>query len=667
MPEKERKRLDSWKEIAKYLRRDLTTVKRWEREKALPVYRLPGGKRNPVFAYQDEIDTWSSQGNSKTVLLAQIEVPELEIAPKPEITVGRPPDHRGARSRLSVYILPATALLILTGLSFFRLPFHQLRVTRYVPLTSDSHDKAGGMLLTDGVRVYFGEKSPDGVTLAAVAVAGGGTAVVPCPCIDTSIYDISPLRSELLAGRPPGNQEGGELWVLPLLGGSPRRIGNIRATSAKWSPDEQRIVFTTGRDLFIARADGSEVKKIAEVPGQTLFPRWSPDAQIIRFAENNYRDGEVWESIWEVKTDGSNLHKLLAGWNNPPHECCGVWTPDGKYFIFQSMNNGRTDLWAMRERKGWWDISSGRPFLLTSGLADGYSFPAVSADGRQIFAVGSQKRGELVRFDSRLQQFVPFLKGVSATWVSFSKSARSVAYIDYRDHTVWTAKADGSEKNQVTFSPFEVDGLSWSPDEKWLALRGRYPGKSWMLYLLPSTGGEPQLLLSGEKEQGVPSWSADGKKIAFGDVPPVFGEPLGTEQIHILNMSSHALLDLPGSLGLWTVRWSPDGQSLAALTTVDQKLKIYDFARNRWRATKADHVNNFTWSNGEKYIYYDTESDDRALRRVRVSDGTVENLASLHDYPNLSWWWSGITPDNSPLILRNLGTTEIYALSLESH
>src|SRR6476661_6656441 len=65
MPTPERKRLDSWGEIAQYLRRDITTVKRWEKEKGLPVHRLPGGKRQPVFAYQDEIDEWSSGGTIK--------------------------------------------------------------------------------------------------------------------------------------------------------------------------------------------------------------------------------------------------------------------------------------------------------------------------------------------------------------------------------------------------------------------------------------------------------------------------------------------------------------------------------------------------------------------------------------------------------------------------
>src|SRR2546425_9759555 len=57
-------RLDSWKEIAEYLRRDITTVIRWEREKGLPVHRVPGGKRHAVFAYREEIDAWLANGDS---------------------------------------------------------------------------------------------------------------------------------------------------------------------------------------------------------------------------------------------------------------------------------------------------------------------------------------------------------------------------------------------------------------------------------------------------------------------------------------------------------------------------------------------------------------------------------------------------------------------------
>lgn len=61
-----RLRLDSWKEIAKYLGRDVRTLIRWEQQRGLPVYRVPGGKLPRVFAYPDELDRWLSGGGAET-------------------------------------------------------------------------------------------------------------------------------------------------------------------------------------------------------------------------------------------------------------------------------------------------------------------------------------------------------------------------------------------------------------------------------------------------------------------------------------------------------------------------------------------------------------------------------------------------------------------------
>jgi Tol biopolymer transport system component len=670
MPESARKRLDSWKEVATYLDRDVTTVMRWEREKKLPVHRLPGGKRKAVFAYPDEIDAWYASADPKengesSEGAEPREVPaegrSLEPAIAPIIDTPNPPSKRWRRTAL--VLVPAVVILLgLGAMTAARLrPAPQLKVSSYLPLTRDGHDK-GGPLFTDGARVYFLEQGPDGPELAAVAIAGSGTAIIPCGCL--SVEDFSPLHSEVLASRPPSTQDGGELWVMPLLGGSPRRVGDIKASYATWSSDRRRIAFTRQDALYIANADGSEALRIANVTGQAAWPRWSPDGSTLRFTEDTYQHGEIWETLWEVAANGSNLHRLLDGRDGPQRACCGMWTPDGKFFIFQAIQEGRPDLWALSESRGSL-ASRPTPVLLSSGL-QGFSSPTVSADGKQVFALGLQKRGELVRYDSRLREFVPFLGGISATWATFSRSGRSVAYIDYPDLTVWRANADGTNKTQVTFSPLQADGISWSPDEKWLALRARTPGKDYRIYLVPAAGGKAQMLLPGEAEQGVPAWSSDSTKIAFGDVPSVFSKASGTEAIHILDLSTHQLSDLPGSGGLWTVRWSPDGRTLAALTIAEQRLMLYDQATKRWRATEAKDVDNPNWSFNNEFIYYDTEGEDRRLRRVRVADGHVEELVSLHSYPNLATWWSGVAPDNSPLILRNLGITEIYALTLES-
>jgi Tol biopolymer transport system component len=660
MANKERKRLDSWGEIANYLRRDLRTVKRWEKRKGLPVHRLPGGKRQPVFAYQDEIDAWSHSDQNNNVATGPQSYIDVDQA------IDSPTRNRKKWQR--AVLIPAMAafsLLCIGGAAFsLLLPAPKLRVVRYSQLTNDGRNKSGN-LLTDGATVYFDEPGRDDGSLHAVSVYGGGTEVVPLTVTGAHFFDLSPQGSEFLAGRSFSEQDDGELWVVPL-GGSPQRIGKLRASSAQWSRDMRQIAFTQVENVFIANADGSEPKRVASVPGQVTQVRWSPDGKTLRFTQTNFHDGEFLQQIWEVAKSGSNLHPLLSGWDSPASESCGTWTPDGKFYIFQSNHDGRNDLWALAETRGLFGRVSGSPIRLSYGL-QGFYIPVVAADGKEVFALGDQPRGELVRLDSRLHEFVPFLGGISATWVGFAKSGRKFAYIAFPDSTVWRANADGTKKTQITFAPLQVDGFSWSPDEDQLALRARTPGEPWRIYLIPSLGGTPQLLVPAETEQGVPTWSPDGKEIAFGDVPSVFGKPSGQEVIHIFELSTHKLTDLPGSRGLWTARWSPDGRFIAALTIIGQRLMLYDVRKKRWRQTAADKINNPSWSTDSKYVYFDTNGHDRRIFRVGIYDGHATQLADLNGYPRLAASWSGLAADNSPMILRDLGTTEIYSMSLESH
>lgn len=60
----DRDRLNSWKEIARYLARDVRTVVRWERERGLPVHRVAGGRLARVFAHPHELDAWLAGGRS---------------------------------------------------------------------------------------------------------------------------------------------------------------------------------------------------------------------------------------------------------------------------------------------------------------------------------------------------------------------------------------------------------------------------------------------------------------------------------------------------------------------------------------------------------------------------------------------------------------------------
>src|SRR5262249_41646607 len=143
------------------------------------------------------------------------------------------------------------------------------------------------------------------------------------------------------------------LWVLPVLGRSPRHLGEVTGfgsgTSA-WLPDGKDVVYVQGNSLYRVKIDGTEARKIVSVATggnpNSYWARWSPDGSRLRFSVSTQNNGT---SLWEVLADGKNLHPLLSGWNNPPDECCGSWTPDGRYFLFQSRRGGTRNIWAIRE------------------------------------------------------------------------------------------------------------------------------------------------------------------------------------------------------------------------------------------------------------------------------------------------------------------------------
>src|ERR1700751_3176023 len=109
-----------------------------------------------------------------------------------------------------------------------------------------------------------------------------------------------------------------------------------------------------------------------------------------------------------MHSDGSNQRHLLPGWHNPPNECCGVWTHDGRYYLFESGSVRENNLFALRESDGIFRKASAIPLQLTTGpLLYFTALPAL--DGKKLFVQGTQPRAELVRYDKGSKQFVPFL------------------------------------------------------------------------------------------------------------------------------------------------------------------------------------------------------------------------------------------------------------------
>src|SRR5438874_5952580 len=558
--------------------------------------------------------------------------------------------------------MAAIVLAVLAVAAFYlRGPLPPPKIVGSTQLTSDGIAKGG--LVTDGSRLYFVEFSGDHFIVSQVSIAGGENAAIATSLANPIVLDVARDSSTLVLLESHFGQLDCPLWLQPLPAGSPRRM-EVMGHDAAWLPDG-KLVFAKGSDVFLAEHDGSNAHKLLTATGPPSGIRLSPDGSRIRFTVTAAFVGGV-SSLWEARADGTNPHPLLLpNWNTPPQECCGKWTSDGEYFVFQSTRNGLSSLWALADKNPFWRKVIRDPVQLTTGPLN-FGSPVPSRDGKKLFVQGWQPRAEMVRYDANSGAFFPFFAGTAASQVDFSRDGNWAVYVTYTDGTLWRSKSDGSDRLQLTYPPFQATVPHWSPDGTHIAFSGAKPGEPYRIYLIPADGGRPEQLSSGENELD-PSWSKDGNALMFG-VFPALDNP-ESARIMLLDLKTRALTPVVGSQGICCPRWSPDGRYVVALNAADaQKLLLLDLSTQKWRllADKMGVLGYMSWSPDSKYIGFDTSfTADPGFFRVRVADGQIGRVVSLKNIRRFfSQWgeWSGMAPDGSPLVVLDISTKEIYSL-----
>jgi eukaryotic-like serine/threonine-protein kinase len=565
--------------------------------------------------------------------------------------------------RRSGTALGALGLLIVAVVAlayFWMRPVPVPKVANYVQLTHDGQPKS--LLGTDGSRLYLGvgvgsSGSFEFHGLAEMSAGGGDPREMSImPSADMVPVDLSPDGSELLVVDGRGAPPRGPIWSLPILGGSPRRLADASGETATWSPDGKSLAYSNLSDLFVAKADGTEAHKLLSVKGDIKNVTWSPDNAHLRF-DSSESAGTIGQQLpWEVSTIGSDLHRLLPDWHDPPDECCGKWTADGKYFVFQSKNQ----IWAL-PRKGSFLRPDPNPIALTSSPLS-LSYPLPSKDGKKLFMIGRTYRGELVRYDAKSGQFASFLGGISAEYVAFSKDGQWVTYVAYREGSLWRSKVDGSERLQLTFPPMYPVLPRWSPDGRRIiffefAVSAAKPAR---IYEVSGEGGSlRQLMPDDPRQQLDPNWSPDGTKIVFSNES---NDP--SSAIHVFDVASRQIYDLPDSKGLYSPRWSPDGRYISAFSADSMRLLLYDSQTQKWTQLANGSLSWLNWSHDGQYVYVLDFRGKNAVVRIRISDHKTEQVIDLKNFASTGRYGGGLalTPDDSPLLLRNTGTQDVYAV-----
>ena len=526
-------RLDSWKEIAAYLNRDVTTVQRWEKREGMPVHRHLHARMGSVYAFRADLDAWA---RSRKLLPTQengYEAPSPDPPAQPQPAISR------SRWRLVLPLAAGGALAVVAGLwlqrteYFWRSPIAD---ARFQAITEFDGVEQAAAVSRDGHFVAFLSER-DGQMDVWLTQAGSGefhnlTRGSSPGLVNPSVRTLGFAPDGSLVTfwiRKQDVSSGGDIgiWAVPTLGGQPRPYLEGVA-EYDWSPDGSRLVYHTpgpGDPLFVSdgtrRLDDRRI--LAEPDGlHCHFPLWSPDKAYIYFVQGSLPDKL---DIWRITPDGGTPERITSHQGRVSHPVL----LDRRTLMYLSSDSDGSGPWLHSI-----DVERRIPHRLTSGL-DRYTSLAASADGRRLVVTRTTPKRTLWRLriaDSPLE--APAAARIPlATGTGFSPrlGPNYLLYVSAngKSESIWKL-ADGTATELWSGLGARVfGGPAISPDGRSVAFSVRQRGLS-LLYVMQADGTKARIVTDSLDLQGAPAWVPDGQSItsAAGDqgVPRLFRVPV---------------------------------------------------------------------------------------------------------------------------------------------
>ena len=288
--------------------------------------------------------------------------------------------------------------------------------------------------------------------------------------------------------------------------------------------------------------------------------------------------------------------------------------------------------------------------------------------------IGEQQRAQLELLDAKSQQFVPFLNGISAGEIDFSRDGKWITYVKFPDYLLWRSRTDGSEKLQLTYAPVTVSMPRWSPDGRQIAYTCVLPRQIPKACIVSADGdATEEVQIGGQYWPDDPQWSPDGRSLILSLYPPGLVSTRSQEfLVGQFDLQAKKITTLPGSQGMLAPRWSPDGRYISTFSVDGKKAMLLELSTGRWSELATGTILSYpNWSLDSKYEYFeDLGADGPEIDRVSMATRKKERVAALKGISRVPMVesgapWNGVAPDGSPLIMRDVGNRELYSLELQ--
>jgi Tol biopolymer transport system component len=557
-------KLDSWKAIAAYVKRDVTTVQRWERREGMPVHRHLHDKQGSVYAFCSELDTWLAGRRTAVAPTEELpsepathsDVASQHIEPRAIAPAATAPTGGRRRWWLPVGIggvLLAAALAVYWLAAerdlFWRDPLADAKVTQ---LTDLSETAQAAAISRNGRLVTFLAEG-DGHTDAWIIEVGssqyrnlteGRVPELINPSIRTLGFSPDGGLVTVWSRKSDGSRPDDiNILTVPAKGGALQSF-LPGAAEVAWSIDGGRLVYHTtapGDPLFVRDLRQSSTRQIYVAPAgvHCHFPLWSPDDAFIYFVRGVPPDD--WD-VWRIRASGAGLERITSHHSLVSHPVL----LDRRTLLYLASDSPRAGPWVFAM-----DVERRIPHRLNFGL-EHYTSLEASADGTRLVATAANVRSSLSRLSitAAAARVTPiFSSGLSPRlgpdYLLYVASAGG-------RQGIWKLANGASRELWSTNHSTLLGGPSIAPDGRRIAFVAA-DGEKTSLFVMDSDGAHVRMVTGSLALRGNLAWAPDGQSIISAVVQG--GEPRLTR----IPLDGSAPLVLVSEYSL-DPTWSPDGQ-----------------------------------------------------------------------------------------------------------